>query len=85
MIVNHTVPNNEAILRRTLRIAYRVHMSQVILRMRVLSNCLHRKKRSGSLLGEEKYSVLLNIHRKSMSGDVSPHRVLVSWCALKGT
>ena len=25
MIVNHTVPNNEAILRRTLRIAYRVH------------------------------------------------------------
>ena len=27
MIVNHTVPNNEAILRRTLRIAYRVHTS----------------------------------------------------------
>jgi len=26
MIVNHTVPNNEAILRRTLRIAYRVHI-----------------------------------------------------------
>ena len=30
MIVNHTVPNNEAILRRTLRIAYCIHRDDAV-------------------------------------------------------